>query len=349
MKKIVVAESSPTIKSVADTLLRQNGYDVVCTSDGLQAWEVINSARPDLVLTGLNLSGINGLELSRQMAGDGVLGGIPVVVMIGSKDNISEDELRSSGVKGKLKKPFSPRDILTMVKRLIGEGDKTARPAQAPKSGTGTANYEADAISSRHPADNKGEAYNLDWSDLNDSGMGEKAEIHDDNPADDSENDQAIIINDDQFGLISLNQEREEDEQPKAKSSGDEDYDWFIGEMQKENSGEAGKSSPEDKSAREEESVAEQETRPHIDDEDIDFEDFQSSGEKFLIPDEAHTVKKESPEPSVEVGTQVEEKKLSDDEISRIADKVVQNLAAAIAANIDRQKILDAIKSVVNQ
>ncbi len=64
MKKIIVADASPTIKSVADSLLRQHGYNVICTSDGLQAWEVIQAERPDLVLAGLNLSGISGLELS---------------------------------------------------------------------------------------------------------------------------------------------------------------------------------------------------------------------------------------------------------------------------------------------
>ena len=132
MKKIVVAESSPTIKSVADTLLRQNGYNVVCTSDGLQAWEVISSGNPDLVLTGLNLSGMSGLELCRQMAGDGLSGGIPVVVMIGGRDKVSEEELLASGIKAKLKKPFSPRDLLNIVTKLIGKGEKTSQSAAVP-------------------------------------------------------------------------------------------------------------------------------------------------------------------------------------------------------------------------
>jgi CheY-like chemotaxis protein len=63
------------------------------------------------------------------MAGDGLTGGIPVVVLVGNKDNVSSDELKSSGVKGKLQKPFSPRDLLTVVTKLIGKGEKVNQVA----------------------------------------------------------------------------------------------------------------------------------------------------------------------------------------------------------------------------
>jgi CheY-like chemotaxis protein len=40
MKKILVLETSPTITSVADSLLRQKGYDVTCVDDGNQGYEI---------------------------------------------------------------------------------------------------------------------------------------------------------------------------------------------------------------------------------------------------------------------------------------------------------------------
>jgi CheY-like chemotaxis protein len=349
MKKIVVAESSPTIKSVADTLLRQNGYDVVCTSDGLQAWEVINSGRPDLVLTGLNLSGINGLELCRQMAGDGLTGGIPVVVLVGSKDNVSADELKSSGVKGKLQKPFSPRDLLNVVKRLIGKGEETSQPAPISKNTNGSANNEADAISStRHSENNKGDDYNLDWTDLSDKGMGKEPDIKNEDPADGHVDDQEILLNEDQFGLASLNAGQEKNQKPREDSSSDEDYDWFVGEMKKENSGEPGKESRESISPKGN-APSDEMNPPAVDDDEINFEDFESSGAKMFVPEEAPVEKKIPQNQAAKVSTIPEKPTLSEEEISRIADKVVQKLAAAITANIDRKKILEAINSVVKQ
>jgi CheY-like chemotaxis protein len=344
MKKIVVAESSPTIKSVADTLLRKNGYDVVCTSDGLQAWEVINSGRPDLVLTGLNLSGINGLELCRQMAGDGLTGGIPVVVMVGSKDNISADELKSSGVKGKLQKPFSPRDLLTVVKRLIGKGEKVSEAAASRSS-----SVSADSPSASRKLENgKGDIYNLDWTDLSEEGIAPEPEIKNDSSHEGHIDEHEIIINDDQFGLVPLDAEQEEDQKPQAPSSGDEDYNWFIGEMKKENSGEPEEESRESNSPPTEAPSAEM-NPPAIDDDEINFEDFESSGAKMFVPEEAPTEQKIPQNQPAKVSTIPEKPTLSEEEISKIADKVIQKLAAAITANIDRQKILEAINSVVKQ
>jgi CheY-like chemotaxis protein len=350
MKKIVVAESSPTIKSVADTLLRQNGYDVICTSDGLQAWEVISSGKPDLVLTGLNLSGMNGLELCRQMAGDGLSGGIPVVVMIGGRDKVPEEALLASGIKAKLKKPFSPRDLLNIVTKLIGKGEKTNRPAAVSRETTLGADYGSDIPARGHRQEEpKNDIYNLDWTDLNDAGEIVGPNLTEDDAVEEPGDDQEIIISEDQFGLASLNIERDEDEKPYPDPSTDEDYDWFVGEMKKENSKEPEKQPHKDKSEKIEIPPAGPKEKPGIDNEEIKFEDFQTAGPKLIIPQVAPPKKKIPQKQPSKVGTAVSSQKLSDEELSRIADKVVQNLAAAIAATIDRQKILDVIKSVVNQ
>ena len=63
------------------------------------------------------------MELCSQMSGDHLAGGIPVVLLIGAKDNFAEEELISSGARGRLKKPFSPRDLLEIISKLIGPSD----------------------------------------------------------------------------------------------------------------------------------------------------------------------------------------------------------------------------------
>lgn len=69
----------------------------------------------------------------------------------------------------------------------------------------------------------------------------------------------------------------------------------------------------------------------------------------MFIPEEPVAEKDIPQNQPAKVSTIPEKPKLSEEEISRIADKVVQKLAAAITANIDRQKILEAIDSVVKQ
>jgi|GEM_PF-613068 len=350
MKRVVVAESSPTIKSVSDNLLRQNGYNVVCTSDGLQAWEVINSDKPDLVLTGLNLSGITGLELCRQISGDNQVGGIPVVVMVGAKDDISEDELKSTGARGRLKKPFSPRDLLLIVKKLIGEGeDKDIDKDVAVSGDTSKAtSYEARVLSTtRHLEDAKGDVYNLDWTDLSDTGSREVDISKNEGGIGAPTDDQKITISKDQFDLESLNAAKEKQRESNVKSSDDEDYEWFVGEMQKDTSIDSETSQPEKKISGEEKAPAAADLSP--DDSGLKFDDFGSSDSKIFDSDETANEEHISPKQAETAPTKMAQQDLTEDEISKIADKVSQNLAAAIAANIDRRTIVEAIKSVIKK
>ncbi|UCC79811.1 MAG: response regulator [Candidatus Zixiibacteriota bacterium] len=348
MKKIVVAESSPTIRSVAENLLRQNGYNVVCTSDGLQAWEVINSERPDLVLAGLNLSGITGLELCRQISGDKTVGGIPVVVVTGAKDGFAEDELKSAGARGRLKKPFSPRDLLIIVKRLIGEGETENRDAPASKVESKSTKYKARVLSTtRHLENTRNDVYNLDWADLNDTGSQEILLTDDGAGVSDTEDEQGIKVIKDQYDLASLNAVSEENVGSKAGSSDDEDYDWFIGEMQKETSADSATPRTGEETGRDD--TAEKKSDLSSADEELNFEDFGSPDTKIPVPEKKRIGEKAPPAQKEPDGAEVTGPGISDDDLSKIADVVTQNLAAAIVAKIDRQKIVEIVRSVIKK
>ena len=155
MKKIMVVDTSQTIKNVVKSLLTQRGYNVVCTSDGLQAWEFVNSDKPDLILAGTELSGMSGLELCTQISDRAVSGDIPVIMLLGANDKYTKEELISAGARGRLMKPFSPNDLIRVVEKLIG------KPETQNKS-------EETKLSIEVEKPNKDTAYNLNWDDVKD-------------------------------------------------------------------------------------------------------------------------------------------------------------------------------------
>jgi CheY-like chemotaxis protein len=346
MKKVVVAESSPTIKSVADSLLRQSGYDVVCTSDGLQAWEVISAEKPDLVLVGLSLSGLSGLDLCRQVSSDRLTGGIPVVLMVGANDSAREDELTACGARGRLKKPFSPKDILEIVGKLIGQ--KQATQPVVSNSATPQTKFTAQ-VSSTHHMQKKPETYNLEWLDLSDTTSTKQVskvasfEVGND--------DQTLIIEEDQYGLATL--ETEIEEAPLAPTpvveEKDDDYDWFVGEMKREMGGKPSESRKAENRAAETPKISS----------DIGFDDIRpsdspkppsahektaaiSGGAKMGSYFDENTVSKPPSSPTPVFA-------LSDEQIGRIADRIAVKLATHIVSTLDRKIIIEAIKGVLKQ
>lgn len=346
MKKVIVADASPTIKSVADSLLRQHGYNVVCTSDGLQAWEVIQAERPDLVLAGLNLSGISGLELCRQISGDQLAGGIPVVLMIGAKDDIAEEQLISSGARGRLKKPFSPRDLLEVISKLIEPGDRESPEQPDSREGTPQTSYQADVISSttRHLAKEPEQVYDLNWTDLKDKD-GEKSDKPEKVASiDTSEQERDLLIEEDQFNLIHEPAEDEISEIP-PKSEEDEDYDWFIGEMKREMEGSGSRDKPKVSGMPEEVSPIQVKASSP---DSLKYDDLRPSKSDQAVRHAGRpAVDQELKIKNAIEGTQPREG-LSGAEIDKIAEIVASKLAAHIAAQIDRKTIFDAIKSVLD-
>lgn len=358
MKKIVVAEASPTIKSVADSLLRQNGYDVLCTSDGLQAWEAISKEKPDLVLSGLGLSGISGLELCRQITSDQLTGGIPVILMIGAQDSVKEEDIVSSGARGRLRKPFSPKDLLEVVGKLAARGkdtpivDEPQMPAIIDSAG-----FSAQVASSLG-ATPKPDSYSLEWLDLKES----KPTNHIAKVAsfDLATDDQGLVINEDQYGLANPLRALEDDESGSSVKDRDDDYEWFVDEMKKEMEGKSAKDAPGHSPGSFHKPAVPLAT------EKIKFDDIKTSKEHQRPSPPPSGIERREPgfgdiakstapirqqSPTLNMGTVRLPNiaaKVSDEELALIADRVAMKLAAQIASRIDRMQIIEAIKAVIS-
>ncbi|MBI5266407.1 MAG: hypothetical protein HY851_04160 [candidate division Zixibacteria bacterium] len=55
-KRILVAESADAVRQVVESVLRQNGYDVIAVSSSVKASEVLQFSRPDLIVAGGDLA-----------------------------------------------------------------------------------------------------------------------------------------------------------------------------------------------------------------------------------------------------------------------------------------------------
>jgi CheY-like chemotaxis protein len=357
MKKVVVAEASPTIKSVADSLLRQNGYDVVCTSDGVQAWDVIAGEKPDLVLIGQGLSGISGLDLCLRISNDNITGGIPVVIMIGAKDGVTEEQFIASGARGKLRKPFSPKDLLDVVERLTGQGNAKPTKVTEPVS-IQQAKFSTQVSSSQQP-DHEKESYNLEWLDLKDveqNGIIPKVASFDT-----SGDDVGLVISEDQYGLSS--QQFEPDPEPEYAPpplKKDEDYEWFLGEIKKEMEGKAKNNQKAEPDLSFSAATTKMPARKP--DEPIKFDDLASANEQNRtapIPKAREKVGSEIPPATTYLSPRPENQKdttndtgvgkLTEDQIVTLADRIATRLASQIASRIDRNLIMEAIKAAIKR
>ncbi|GAA0806596.1 response regulator [Spirilliplanes yamanashiensis] len=115
---IVVAEDHEDIRFVLTRALQRAGHEVVAAPDGDAAWEAVRRLRPDVVVTDVDMPGMNGLDLCRAIRADESLRHIPVIMASGSLLP-GDGRAEAAGANATLLKPFLPAELLSCVAEVL--------------------------------------------------------------------------------------------------------------------------------------------------------------------------------------------------------------------------------------
>jgi two-component system, cell cycle response regulator DivK len=100
--------------------LRDAGFQVAEAHNGLQALERALELRPDVVVTDLNIPGIDGFELTRRLRQDSRVAEIPVLAVTGYAAFASDPaRARRAGCDAVLAKPCSQEDFEAAIRALL--------------------------------------------------------------------------------------------------------------------------------------------------------------------------------------------------------------------------------------
>jgi two-component system, cell cycle response regulator DivK len=102
--------------------LRGAGFRVLEAHNGLQALERAFEQRPDIIVSDLNIPGIDGFELTRRLKQDPRTHDVPVLAVTGYAAFAAEPERATrAGCDGVLPKPCSFEDLESSIRDLIRE------------------------------------------------------------------------------------------------------------------------------------------------------------------------------------------------------------------------------------
>jgi CheY-like chemotaxis protein len=118
--KIVIADDEIHILRVLELKFRSAGFEVIQAHDGLQAWEAVRRHGPDLVITDYQMPGMTGMEVAELMSVYEEFRSIPVVILTARGFYLDKGDLARANVANVVSKPFSPRELLTLIKNVLG-------------------------------------------------------------------------------------------------------------------------------------------------------------------------------------------------------------------------------------
>ena len=116
---VMVADDSKVVRVKTSRLLATRQFQVVLAEDGEQALTLMAGQLPHLLITDVEMPGIDGLELTRRVRADARSAALPVI-MITSADDRLRDEAQAAGVTLLMGKPYGDEQLLDQVARLTG-------------------------------------------------------------------------------------------------------------------------------------------------------------------------------------------------------------------------------------
>lgn len=364
--KILVIDDSPTMRSVAESSLRQKGYEVML-ADGIQrGLELMQSNKPDFILLDYSLPDIDCGAMCRRLRHEENSKDVPLVVLLSSAELNVKGELLECGADGFIVKPFTAKELLSTIEEVAAKrspkGQATEQEGEIAQASEEEKFLDSDKIefdamlidSLGKPKSPQKDTFeetsvSLDLGSVH----GTNGPVEENVVSPDSLSDSSKIKTDSDFSLSH-------------------DYNWFVSEIKKEmkENGEE-KLQPETEIISEDTSIdymskinLEDESKSAIEKTetptDKEFEhflsDFKEEMEGVDIGEESPGVaakEKEKPKeakPRSEEAEAIHQEKLDHNKLAdRIVEDISEKIAQQIVSKIDRDFLKEMIEKYLKE
>jgi DNA-binding response OmpR family regulator len=117
MARLLLIDDDPSLRDVLALALQDAGHEVIEADNGLRGFALATERRPDLVVSDVNMPGLDGFSLCRRLreAGDDV----PILLLTSRDGEIDEALGFELGADDYVAKPFSTRVLLARIGALL--------------------------------------------------------------------------------------------------------------------------------------------------------------------------------------------------------------------------------------
>ncbi|QDY99019.1 response regulator [Nitratireductor mangrovi] len=117
-KTVLTVDDSRTIREMLRATLTEAGMNVLQAEDGVHGLEVLRGARPDVIVTDINMPRMDGFGFIEAVRGDEQHRAIPILVLTTESVDDKKDRARRLGATGWIVKPFDPAKLVNAINRV---------------------------------------------------------------------------------------------------------------------------------------------------------------------------------------------------------------------------------------
>jgi two-component system cell cycle response regulator DivK len=122
-RTILYVEDNEYNRKIVRQLLSRTAYRLIEAVDGEAGVALAKSEKPDLILMDVQLPKMSGLDATKALRADPETKDIPIVVITSFALSGDRERAAAAGANGYLAKPYSPKELLALVRERLPEED----------------------------------------------------------------------------------------------------------------------------------------------------------------------------------------------------------------------------------
>jgi two-component system phosphate regulon response regulator PhoB len=133
--RILVVDDEPEAVELIEFNLKQSGYTVSTSGDGAEALKKARAQTPDLIILDVMLPEMDGFEICKALRLDAATSKVPIIMLTAKAAEIDRVLGLELGADDYLTKPFSTRELLLRIKKMLTRNQVSGPPEQLLRFG----------------------------------------------------------------------------------------------------------------------------------------------------------------------------------------------------------------------
>jgi len=117
--RVLIVDDNPLNVTLARAVLIAGGFEVESAADAREAVQRIDAMRPELILMDIQLPGVDGLELTRQIKAEPSTRHIVIVAFTAFAMRGDEAKMRAAGCDGYVSKPIEVNRFAEQIREFL--------------------------------------------------------------------------------------------------------------------------------------------------------------------------------------------------------------------------------------